>query len=121
VRGGAAVHLTYARGLARRASGQRRNSPGQPGCLHAVALDVLSPLSSETLHLLADVDLVFYFATPTIFRKRSRAFNPALLEDFMRFYVERFYVLCDAVQSVATRSVRVFYPSSVAVETRPKA
>jgi NADP-dependent 3-hydroxy acid dehydrogenase YdfG len=118
--GGAAVHLTYARGLRDARLVSDEITRANRGVCTPVALDVLAPLSSETRHLLADVDLVFYFATPMIFRKRSRSFNPALLEDFMRFYVERFYVLCEAVQSVATRSVRVFYPSSVAVETRPK-
>jgi len=118
--GGATVHLTYARGLgdARLVSDEITRA-GRGTCA-LTALDVLVPISDETLHLLGEVDLIFYFATPQIFRKRSRSFNPALLDDFMRFYVQRFHVLWEAVQSAATHPVCMFYPSSVAVETRPK-
>ena len=42
----------------------------------------------------------------------------SIFQDFLRFYVERFYLLCEAVESVAVRPVRIFYPSSIYVESR---
>lgn len=118
--GGASVHLTYARGArdARLVSAEINRA--NRGVCTPLELDILAPLSSEALRLVADVDLIFYFPTPLISRKKSKAFSAPILEDFLRFYVERFYALCEAVQSAATRPVRIFYPSSVYVESRPK-
>jgi hypothetical protein len=117
--GGATVHLTYARGArdARQVCAEIARA-NRGGCA-PLEVDVLAPLSSEVRHLLSDVDLIFYFATPLISRKKSKTFSARILEDFLRFYVERFYALCEAVQSAATRPVRIFYPSSVYVESRP--
>lgn len=44
----------------------------------------------------------------------------SIFQDFLRFCVERFYLLCEAIESVAVRPVRIFYPSSIYVESRPK-
>ena len=55
-----------------------------------------------------------------IFRRKSKTFNATIFQDFLRFYVERFYLLCEALESVAVRPVRIFYPSSIYVESRPK-
>ena len=118
--GGAAVYLTYARGLRDALRVSEEINRANRGVGTPVELDILAPLSSETLRLLADVDLVFYFPTPLISRKKSKAFSPSILQDFLRFYVERFYTLCEAVESVAGRPVRIFYPSSIYVESRPK-
>jgi hypothetical protein len=118
--GGATVHLTYARGLrdARRVSAEIVRA--RRGVCTPLELDILAPLSSEALRVLADVDLIFYFPTPLISRKKSKTFSSPILQDFLRFYVERFYALCEAVQAAATRPVRIFYPSSVYVDARPK-
>jgi hypothetical protein len=118
--GGATVHLTYARGARDARQVCAEITRANRGVCAPLELDVLAPLSSEALRLLGDVDLIFYFPTPLISRKKSKVFSAPLLEDFLRFYVERFYALCEAVQSVATRPVRIFYPSSVYVESRPK-
>jgi hypothetical protein len=118
--GGGTVHLTYVRGLseARRVGTEITGS--NRGVCTPVELDILAPLSSETLHLLGHVDLIFYFPTPMIFRRKAKTFNATILQDFLRFYVERFNVLCEAVESVAAQPVRIFYPSSTAVDSRPK-
>jgi len=118
--GGATVHLTYARGARDARQVCAEITGANRGVCAPLELDVLAPLSSEARHLLSDVDLIFYFPTPLISRKKSKTFSAPILEDFLRFYVERFYALCEAVQSAATRPVRIFYPSSVYVESRPK-
>lgn len=118
--GSATVHLTYARGLRDARLVSAEIGRANRGACTPLELDILAPLSSEALRVLADVDLIFYFPTPLISRKKSRTFSPPILQDFLRFYVERFYALCEAVQSAAARPVRVFYPSSVYVESRPK-
>jgi NADP-dependent 3-hydroxy acid dehydrogenase YdfG len=118
--GGGAVHLTYARGRsdAHRVTAEIMGT--KRGVCTPLELDILAPLSSEVLRLLGYVDLVFYFPTPMIFRKKSKTFNAAILHDFLRFYVEGFSVLYEAAQAVATQPVRIFYPSSIAVDSRPK-
>jgi hypothetical protein len=118
--GGATVHLTYARGArdAREVCAEIKRA--NRGVCAPLELDVLTPLSSEVLRLLGDVNLIFYFPTPLISRKKSKAFSALILEDFLHFYVERFYALWETVQSAAARPVRIFYPSSVYVESRPK-
>ena len=118
--GGGAVHLTYARGRSDALRVTAEIMGAKRGVCTPLELDILAPLSSEALGLLGHVDLVFYFPTPMIFRKKSNTFNAAVLHDFLRFYVDRFSVLYEAVQSVATQPVRIFYPSSIAVDSRPQ-
>jgi hypothetical protein len=64
---------------------------------------------------------VYYFATGRIFGKKGTDFDPVLLAEFRRFYVEGFRDLCAALRE-RTEKFSVFYPSSVAVlpEERPK-
>ena len=118
--GGGTVYLTYAKGLSDALRVSAEILRANRGACRPLELDILAPLTGEVLDLLDKVDLVFYFPTSTIARRRSKTFSATILQEFLRFYVERFHVLCDAVQSVAVRPVRIFYPSSIFVESRPK-
>lgn len=66
-------------------------------------------------------DAVWYFATPRIFRKKAGFFDAAALHELLTFYVLRFEALCQALEVAADgRPVRVFYPSTIFIEERPK-
>jgi hypothetical protein len=66
-------------------------------------------------------DVVWYFATPRIFRKHGAIFNATLFGEFLHFYVDRFAGLCLALEEAAVgRSVRVFCPSTAFLDQRPK-
>jgi hypothetical protein len=77
----------------------------------------LKGLSASHTHL-------FYFATNAIFRPKKNLVSPAILADFVAFYLQGFHDLCielteRAKLSSAGRKLIAFYPSSVAVEERP--
>ncbi len=119
--GGAEVALTYATGLS---DAQRVQKEIQAfgGKAYLLPYDARSSAASQLQTLPWAPTHVYYYATGRIFAKRGNEFDPALLEEFRRFYVEGFRDLC-AVLRQKTEKFSVFYPSSVAVspEERPKA
>lgn len=64
-------------------------------------------------------DGVLYFATPRIFRRTGLAYDSTLHAEFAQTYVEQFARLCLALEA-AGRPVRVYVPSSTAVQERPR-
>ena len=60
-----------------------------------------------------------YFATAFIFGKHGRALDLALLDKMTGFYVHSFYGACAALRQSRDHPIGVFYPSSVAIESRP--
>jgi len=66
------------------------------------------------------VNQLYYFATPQIFRQKRDLFDPAIFQDFLAFYVERFYGICQALAAAPGPKPAVFYPSSEAVTERPE-
>ena len=58
---------------------------------------------------------LYYFATPKIFGKRRGFFDHDLLRDFQEVYVTAFGRLIDRAAANCPTTLRVFYPSSVAV------
>jgi NAD(P)-dependent dehydrogenase (short-subunit alcohol dehydrogenase family) len=60
---------------------------------------------------------LYYFATPRIFARRREPFDTALFQRFVAFYVTGFANACAAA---STGSLDVFYPSSAAVDERPR-
>lgn len=68
---------------------------------------------------LADVPTsLYYMATPPIFRRKLGLFDRALFDEFLAFYVTGFWQSCEALRACRP-DLSVFYPSSVAVATRP--
>jgi hypothetical protein len=62
---------------------------------------------------------VYYFATPKIFLRRTASFEPRILERFIRFYCDYFYLTYAALVKISKGPLSVFYPSSVAVDNAP--
>ena len=60
---------------------------------------------------------LYYFATPKIFARRRDPFDAALFARFAGIYVDGFARACAAVAGAAP-ALRVFYPSSTAIDER---
>lgn len=119
--GGGQVTLSYATGAddAQRVV-QDIAAAGAPAA-QARALDLSQPGFGDWLQQAPWPDAVWYFATPRIFRKKAGLFDAGLFDEFVGFYVRRFEALCQALEAAAgERRTRVFYPSTVFIDERPK-
>jgi hypothetical protein len=119
--GGGKAIVTYARGRddAEKLA-EEINAVHGAGACTTLALDVRSGVAAQLAPLTAPITHFYYFATPQIFRQKSALFSPALYEEFSRFYVHAFFEAIEFLSAQPRRGVLpVFYPSSVAVESRP--
>jgi hypothetical protein len=62
---------------------------------------------------------LYYFATTQIFRQKSSLYSAGLLREYLAVYADTFYDLC-RVLADKEKPLTAFYPSSVAVEDRPR-
>jgi hypothetical protein len=116
--GGAHVTLTYARGEAdaHRVQAEILAAEGKCNVMH---YDALKNAAEQISRLPAIPDQLYYFATPPIFRRRSKAFIDERFQDFLAYYAGAFHALCKAVRDSRGKPLSIFYPSSVSIETRP--
>lgn len=114
--GGARTIVTYAAG-SDDAAHLAASIRAWGGWCEAVRYDVRQPAAGQLAGLPTPGQL-YYFATPPIFQRRTTPFMPERHAAFQAFYVDGFY---DAFQALhaASPGLAAFYPSSVAVETRP--
>lgn len=82
--------------------------------------DARVPARQQLEFMTSPISHVYYYATCPIFGRRTRNFDSKVLDEFIDFYVRGFYELCMAVQEIWRQGISVFYPSSVAVEDRPR-
>lgn len=69
----------------------------------------------------ASLDAVYYFATPRIYAKRNELFHRAAFDEFVDFYLQRFYDLCQWLErGPRSKPVKVYLPSTVFITERPK-
>jgi len=90
------------------------------GKCDVLGYDVRKPSSPQLTSLSAPISNLYYYATCQIFGRRTREFQSEVLEEFLDFYVRGFYDICAALRESAKKGISVFYPSSVAVEERPR-
>ncbi len=109
------VDITY-HAQGRAAERVARQINAGPGHCRAWPLDVRRSIGGQLSGLEQAWDAVFYFATPKIFQRRTKKFDPRLLREFQRFYVEAFFDLCAVVAKRHGGRVGVFYPSTTALE-----
>ena len=81
--------------------------------------DALKP-AAEQLAGIGGIDSCFYFATASIFQRKSALFEPEKHYAFLRYYVDGFSDLCRALPVRAGRKVAVFYPSTTALDAATK-
>jgi hypothetical protein len=115
--GGAQVTITYHRGEqdAARVAAEIENFGGH--CQYT-ALDVLDspPVVRKIFASVAAPRTIYYFATPHIFARRRTFFSPELLQCFVDCYVTGFSSLLDAAASERDAELRVFCPSTIAID-----
>ena len=114
--GGAEVFITYLVGEAdaRRVAAE---ITGEGGSCETHRFDA-SKDPADQLDRLPPPTHVYYFATSKIFGGGD-VYSPERVRVFQEIYVDSFYRLCAYCNGLAA-AIRVFYPSSVAVESRPR-
>jgi len=123
VAGGGRVTVTWMTGSAdaARVACEINDVCGAERC-RTLRYDAFQPPEEQLGNHARDFTHLFYFATTQIFRQKSNAFDAALHSEFVDLYVTGFQQLCQSIfrQIPAERTLRVFYPSSIAVVDRPK-
>lgn len=112
--GGARVLLTYAVGQVD-ATRVAAEITAWGGACDILAYDVRRPAEAQLSGLAHEPTHLYYFATPSVFRGKAGLFDPQRLAEFILFYVTGFFDLVTAL-----RPRGVFYPSSTAIEERPR-
>jgi NAD(P)-dependent dehydrogenase (short-subunit alcohol dehydrogenase family) len=118
--GGAEVLVTYARG-ATEAARVRDDITAAGGRCTAMPYDALAAPAPQLAATAFAPNALYYFATGTIWRRKARAFEPAVFRDLARLHVEGFAELVEAVRARTSGRLAVFYPSSVYAAKAPGA
>lgn len=117
--GGGRVTITYASGRsdAEAVANEICQSGGQ---CRIARYDVRKPAAQQVAALDPHkLTHVYYFATPSIFRRSMPPFDPRRFEEFNQFYITGFVELVQAASRRSSNALTVFYPSSEAVVARP--
>jgi NAD(P)-dependent dehydrogenase (short-subunit alcohol dehydrogenase family) len=119
--GGGKVILTYAVGKADAEAVAGEIVEGG-GLCETVRFDVREQPGHQLSSIGTTPTNIYYFATPSIFRRRSAQLSLDLFEEFNSYYVRGFYALLDFVsrEFKSDRKIGVFYPSSSAIDERPE-
>jgi hypothetical protein len=116
--GGGSVAITYAVGLASALEVQRQIREWGGEC-EVLKYDATLPAKEQLTSLGQIPTSLYYFATGTIFIRKTRLYSPTLFQQFHRMYADGFYDLCVSLLREEQAGISVFYPSSVAVDNRP--
>jgi len=116
--GGARVIVTYTKGKAD-ADAVCAEIREWGGFCESAAYDVRQKAASQLAALKQTPTHVYYFATPTIFRRKRKLFDPHRFEEFNSFYLTGFLELVEACLRLRPEGISVFFPSTVFVESRP--
>jgi NAD(P)-dependent dehydrogenase (short-subunit alcohol dehydrogenase family) len=108
--GDAEVTITYAAGVRDADTVASELTAAGKRC-NVVRYDVREPAAPQLRAI--DSTHVYYFPTPSIFRRKAGFYDPVRRVEFEDFYVKGFANLIEACPHPET--LRVFYPSSVAV------
>jgi hypothetical protein len=115
--GGGLAVITYHRGAgdAARAADEIRRWGGQ---CESAQLNVLRPGTAIRQLFARDRSprTIYYFATPQIFARRRSFFSRSLFQTFLDYYVVGFSTLIDAAAEQGGRKLRIFCPSSAAID-----
>ena len=118
--GGAEVAITYFRG-SRDANSIVKDVTNGGGNIFSINYDVMSPLEGRNLSIENNwtPTHLYYFATPFIFDGVRGEFNNELFNKFCDYYVTGFVNAINNCKAVGSNLKKVYYPSSVAVDTPP--
>jgi len=116
--GGGRVMLTYRHGRAD-AEAVARDIRSCGGDCQIVAYDAQQSAAAQLANLPYAPTHVYYFATPTIYKRKAGLFDAGRFEEFSSYYLSGFLDLAEACATLRPQGVRMFYPSTVYVEQRP--
>ncbi|MEO9384751.1 SDR family NAD(P)-dependent oxidoreductase [Chromobacterium phragmitis] len=119
--GGCHTIITYAQGFQDAQAICNEINQNSPGSCETMKLDVTKDAFDDpSLGLeYRGIDVIFYFATSRISRKKAGAFDQNLFDEFVEIYVRKLHDMYLFFDRVANKTVKVFVPSSVFVESRP--
>jgi NAD(P)-dependent dehydrogenase (short-subunit alcohol dehydrogenase family) len=117
--GGGEVAITYARGAAEAAEVVDDITRAGGRCA-AMPYDALGAPEAQLVQTPFAPNAVYYFATSPIWRRKTHAFEPALMAEFVRFHVEGFARLAEAIRARTEGRLALFYPSSTYAAEVPK-
>jgi acyl dehydratase len=115
--GGGRVAITYASGEDDALAIAREIGPES---ISVFRYDVRENAETQITALPWDVNQLYYFATPHIFRQKAGGYSAARFAEFYAFYVDGFASLCTALRARSAHGFAAFYPSSTAIEERPR-
>jgi len=91
-----------------------RNAGGK---CRVARLDVTEHGSLSDRLDISDVNTLYYYASPPIFRRRTGIYDPKFFANFCAAYVNDFFEFITSVrQATQAQSLRIFYPSTVALD-----
>jgi NAD(P)-dependent dehydrogenase (short-subunit alcohol dehydrogenase family) len=116
--GGGTVIITYASG---KADAERLTAEINDwgGHCDVLAYDVRQDADAQFKSLINPPNQLYYFATPTIARRKSGLCARERFEEFNDFYVHGFLRLVEAGLRRRPEGISAFYPSTVYVQERP--
>lgn len=116
--GGGECIITYAVGRDE-AEAVQRDIVQAGGKCHVMKFDIRQDIPPQLQAIPRPPTQLYYFASPRIARPKSTVFSARLFDEFIECYVTAFYRICTAL-SGSDQRLRLFYPSSVFVEDRPR-
>jgi NAD(P)-dependent dehydrogenase (short-subunit alcohol dehydrogenase family) len=116
--GGGNVVITYAAGR-NEAEAVAQEVRGAGLSCATGAYDVRRPAAEQLAELKVAPTHLYYFATPTIFRRKAGIFDAERFAEFNNFYLTAFFDLVQKCAQLRPEGIRVFYPSSSALDARP--
>ncbi len=116
--GGGKVIITYANGKADADNIAAQITEWGGNC-DVLAYDARQPADGQLEALLQPPTHLYYFATPTISRRKSGLCARERFDEFNDFYVHGFLRLVEAGLRRRPEGITVFYPSTVYVQDRP--
>ena len=113
--GGASVAITYASGAddAARVVGELRSDDCTA---QALRFEASEEPDGQLAALTMIPDTAYYFATPRISGRNASRFDNARFRALARIYVDGFDACAQALAKGRTRTIRMFYPSTIFVE-----
>ena len=114
--GGGRVIVTY---LAGELDARAIASELDPDRSRVLRYDARVPAAPQLAGLEWTISQLYYFATPQIFRQKARWWEPRRFAEFCDVYVNGFANVCAALRARGD-AFGAFYPSSVAVDERPR-
>lgn len=116
--GGAEVIVTYVVGEAD-ATRLRDEIRAVGGACEIARYDVTRDAAAQIAALPVVPNQLYYMATPAIFQRAGSGFDAARFGHYLQYYVNGFDDLCRVLRQANGTDIPAFYPSSVAVESRP--